>query len=87
MGEQLGFGDYVYILQKRYGVPNEPYLHKVIGNLDSNFFVDVPVYIPRQETRHQRPVPVVACVCCGVNEREVLNYRIVDVAKQEAENE
>ena len=37
------FGDHVLIEQKRHGVENEIYLHKVIRRLESNTFVDVPV--------------------------------------------
>ena len=75
----LDFGDYCLIEQKRYGVPNEMYVHKVIGGLRSNAYVDVPVQIPRAETIHDEVVDVVACVCCGVCERDILRYRLSDV--------
>jgi len=75
----LGFGDYVEIEQKRYGIENEMYLHKVIQPLKSNSWVDVPVQTPAKETLHKESEPVVGCICCGVCEREVLNYRIKDV--------
>jgi len=73
------FGDYCLIEQKRYGEPNEMYEHKVIGRLRSNTYVDVPVQIPRAETPHDEVVDVVACVCCGVCERDILRYRLSDV--------
>jgi hypothetical protein len=77
----LSFGDYVEIEQKRYGIENEMYLHKVIGTSESNAWVDVPVQTPAKETLHKEIEPVVSCICCGVCETEVLKYRIRDVKK------
>ena len=74
----VGFGDYVRIEQKRYGGENEMYLHKVIGTLRSNAWVNVPVQSPATETTHDHSEDVVACVCCGVCEREILRYRASD---------
>lgn len=73
------FGDYCAIEQKRHVVKNEMYLHKVIGTLRSNSWVDVPVQTPATETIHGEITDVVACVCCGVAEREILRYRTSDV--------
>ena len=73
------FGDYVEIEQKRYGVENEMYLHKVIGSSNSNACVDVPVQTPATETLHEEMEPVVRCICCGVCEDEVRKYRIKDI--------
>jgi hypothetical protein len=82
MGErELVFGDYVEIEQKRYGSKNEMYLHKVINTSSSNAWVDVPVQSPTKETLHEKMMPVVSCICCGVCETEVLKYRIKDVKK------
>jgi hypothetical protein len=78
--EGLDFGYYVLIEQKRYGVENEMYVHKVIGTLQSNAYVDIPVRSTK-ETIHTKIVDVVACVCCGVCEREILRYRVEDVKK------
>lgn len=72
------FGDYVRIEMKRYGCPNEIYIHKVIGTLRSNAWVDVPVQSPATETVHTHSEDVVACVCCGVCERNILRYRAID---------
>jgi hypothetical protein len=79
--DYLSFGDYVEIEQKRYGCENEMYLHKVIGTLESNAWVDVPVQTPAKETLHKEFEPVVNCICCGVSETRVLKYRIKDVKK------
>ena len=75
----MTFGDYVEIEQKRYGVKNEMYIHKVIGTMKSNIYVDVPVKEPAKETLHSEVVDIVECITCGVVEKEVLNYRISDV--------
>lgn len=75
----LDFGDYVDITQKRYGCKDELFVHKVIGKLRSNGYVDVPVQSPATETTHREVVNVVACICCGVSEREVRRYRLEDV--------
>lgn len=76
---ELSFGDYVNIRQKLYGVPDELFIHKVIGTKRSNAYV--PVQCPAKEVIHKEVVPVVSCICCGVVETEVLKYRIVDVEK------
>jgi hypothetical protein len=36
------FGDYVLLEQKRFGVPNEMFVHKVVQRLRSNYWIDVP---------------------------------------------
>jgi len=68
------FGDYVQIEQKRFGVANEMYTYKVIGRLRSDGWVDSPVQCPDTETIHDDIEDVVACVCCGVDERSILHY-------------
>ena len=77
----LDFGDYCTIEQHRYGCDNEHYIHKVIGRLRSNTWVNVPVMHNAKETQHDHMEDVVACVCCGVSEREILRYRLYDVRK------
>ena len=62
-----------------YGVENEMYTCKVVGCLRSNSYVDVPVYSPEVEKLHPEVVDVVACITCGIIEKDVLNYRISDV--------
>jgi hypothetical protein len=80
MSNEIGFGDYVEIEQKRYGVPNEMYRYKVIGSFRSNSYVNVPVQSPETETIiNHEVVPVLACICCGVNEVNVRNFRLEDV--------
>ncbi len=77
--EDLDFGDYCTIEQKRHSVPNEIYVHKVIGRFESNSYVDVPVQSPRKETTHDKVVKIIACITCGVSEKNVLKYKLTDV--------
>ncbi|EPY5152383.1 hypothetical protein ACXDS0_003796 [Klebsiella variicola] len=73
------FGDYALIEQKRHGVPNEMFVHKVIDHLRSNTWVDVPVQSPATETIHGEMEDVCLCICCGVSETEVRKYRVKDM--------
>ncbi|MHB0967425.1 MAG: hypothetical protein ACYC36_13330 [Bellilinea sp.] len=79
----IEFGEYVAIEQRRFFTENEFYLHKVIGELQSNTWVEVPVETPCKETTHKEMADVVACVCCGVSEREIFRYRVADVKKEQ----
>ena len=77
----IDFGDYVMIEQKRYGVKNVMYIYKVIGRLRSNDYVPVPVEISDNKYTHLHSEieDVVACICCGVDETEVQNFRLSDI--------
>ena len=83
MGNEIEFkfGDYAIIEQKRHGVPNEMFVHKVIGQLRSNTWVDVPVQSPATETLHDEMEDVCWCICCGVDETEVRAYRVKDMQR------
>lgn len=76
---EFKFGDYATIEQKRHGVPNEMFVHKVIDQLRSNTWVDVPVQSPATETIHDEMEDVCWCICCGVSETEVRKYRVKDM--------
>lgn len=76
---EFKFGDYAIIEQKRHGVPNEMFVHKVIDQLRSNTWVDVPVQSPATETMHDEMEDVCLCICCGVDETEVRRYRVKDM--------
>lgn len=78
--EDLNFGDKVYIEQKRHIGDNEMYIHKVIGKLRSNTFVDTPVQSPAKEVIHQEMEDVLRCICTGIDEYVVLKYRTKDVS-------
>lgn len=76
---EFKFGDYAIIEQKRHGAPNEMFVHKVIDQLRSNTWVDVPVQSPATETIHDEMEDVCLCICCGVDETEVRRYRVKDM--------
>jgi len=76
---QFKFGDYALIEQKRFGVPNEMYVHKVISQISSNTWVEVPVTVGKKEEIHDHSEPVCLCICCGVDETEVRRYRVKDM--------
>ncbi|QDP47600.1 MAG: hypothetical protein GOVbin1174_48 [Prokaryotic dsDNA virus sp.] len=76
----IDFGDLVEIEQHRYGSDNEKYIYKVIGRLQSNTWVDVPVVSAETETIHLHQMEeVVRCICCGVDETKVSRFRVSDV--------
>ena len=78
---EFKFGDYATIEQKRHGVPNEMFVHKVVGQLRSNTWVDVPVRVPATETLHGEMEDVCLCICCGIDETEVRRYRVKDMRR------
>ncbi|HBU7548623.1 TPA: hypothetical protein MC769_004959 [Klebsiella aerogenes] len=78
---EFKFGDYAIIEQKRHGAPNEMFVHKVIGQLRSNTWVDVPVQSPATETLHDEMEDVCWCICCGVDETKVRKYRVKDMQR------
>ncbi|MDU1379749.1 MAG: hypothetical protein E6944_23995 [Klebsiella michiganensis] len=78
---EFKFGDYAIIEQKRHGAPNEMFVHKVIDQLRSNTWVDVPVQSPATETMHDEMEDVCLCICCGIDETEVRRYRVKDMRR------
>jgi hypothetical protein len=75
MEDLMDFGDFVAIEQKRYGRDNVMYQHKVIGVLQSNTYVPIPVQWPAIEVNHGKVVDVVSCICCGLDERYAFRYK------------
>lgn len=73
------FGRYCRIEQLRYGVPNEMYLYKVVASLRSNCWCEVPYKTASKEVRHDSIEDCVLTICCGVDETEVLRFRVADV--------
>ena len=78
---EFKFGDYAIIEQKRHGVPNEMFVHKVVGQLRSNTWVDVPVSVPATGTLHGEMEDICLCICCGIDETEVRRYRVKDMRR------
>ena len=73
------FGDYCSIEQKRHGAENEHYCCKIIGELESNAYVTVPVQSPATEEHQKGMAKVVRCITCGVEEKIAHKYRIEDI--------
>lgn len=79
------FGDYCHIEMFRHGAPNEMYQFKVVNNMKSNGWVDVPVKYPVEETLHDEIVPVVSAIQAGVREVHVLKFRVTDLVAADGE--
>lgn len=74
------FGSYCYIEQKGYGVPNEKFLYKIIGNFTSNAWSNVPVDANDKEPHlFNHSEEVVDVVCCVVCEDKIERYKLSDV--------
>ena len=78
--DDIDFGDYVLIEQKRYGVPNEMFQFKVVGSFQSNAYRDVPMEAGDHEQKwHPEVVDVLNVICCGIDETKVDTVRKADV--------
>ena len=78
--DDIDFGDYVLIEQKRYGVPNEMFQFKVVGSYQSNAYRDVPMDgVDRGKKLHSHVVDVLNVICCGIDETKVDTVRKADV--------
>ena len=78
--DDIDFGDYVLIEQKRYGVPNEMFQFKVIGSYQSNAYRDVPMEFAEHDMKwHPDVVDVLNVICCGIDETKVDTVRKADV--------
>lgn len=74
------FGRYCRIEMKRYGTPNEFYVHKCIRSYRSNYYRDVPLVFREGEYVHPgRCVDVVSVITCGLDENEVFNVPLDSV--------
>ena len=76
------FGDLVTIEMKSYGCDNEFYQHKVIGTSLSNNYATVPVDSASTGTKNQiypGCVAVINCIQSGVDESEVVRFKLSDV--------
>lgn len=77
------FGDYAVVEMERLGGKNEFFYHKVIGVLESDTYVDVPIRTPVKEATHGHYTKVARVVCCGVSENTVYCVPIKDLHKVE----
>lgn len=79
----IDFGDYVKIEMHRYGVPNEFYIHKVVGSFSSNGWCETPLRYDSKEKIHDYLEPVLNVIQCGVDEKEVITVAEKDCIKME----
>ena len=85
--KSLGFGDYCYIEQDRYGVDNEIYRYKVISSGRSNYYRAVPVNANTPKNVIGEMCDVLKVICCGVLEEKVETFRLQDVLTKEIDSE
>ena len=79
--QEICFGDFCTIEQKRYVGPNVFYSYKVVGRKKSNVWSDVPVDANnREETRHDYIDDVVTVICNNLDDRTVYQFRVSDLA-------
>ncbi len=74
----IDFGDYVEIEMHRYGAPNEFYIHKVVGALKSNGWIDAPLKWDSKPTLHDHMEIVLNVIQCGIDETKVIRVRQKD---------
>lgn len=80
--EDVNFGDYCSIEQKRYGAPNEFYGYKVVNRLRSNTWIDVPVDArDNKPKRHNEVVDVVEVISCTAGCDLVERFRVSDLVR------
>ncbi|WP_102706989.1 hypothetical protein [Terribacillus saccharophilus] len=82
----IDFGDYVEIEQHRYYAPNEMFIHKVIGALKSNTWMDTPIRHDSKEVLHDTSEIVLNVICCGIDETKVFRVRQADCTKLKGAN-
>ena len=70
------FGLYAKIKQ---GACAEPHIYKIVGVLESNGYVDVPIQYPETVTIHKEIEPILRVIHCGVSEEEVIRVAVKDV--------
>lgn len=68
----IDFGDYVEIEMHRYGAPNEFFIHKVVGSLVSNAWIDAPLKWDSEPTLHGHSEKILNVIQCGIDETKVI---------------
>lgn len=85
--DQFDFGDVVQIEQRRFGAPNEMFLHKVIGRAKSNTWIDVPAQTHLGAVQHDSMEDILYVVCIGPGEGKIERYRAIDCVITAPSNE
>lgn len=75
------FGHYCEIEMKFYGSDgNQNHLFKIVGQLKSNTYYDVPLNTHTQPKYiHKKIVPILNVIHCGIAEDEVIRVALKDV--------
>lgn len=77
----IDFGDYVQIEMFRYNSPNELFVHKVVGVLESNAWIDAPLKWDSREVIHNQMETVLNVIQCGIDETTVIRVSQKDCKK------
>ena len=87
------FGKYCKIEMKRFGCPNEFYIHKIVGLVKTNTYRDVPLVTGKEAVYHE-PTDIIGdswsdylnsmedvllVIQCGIDETEVIKVALKDV--------
>lgn len=80
--DNLDFGDYCYVKQLRFHKEIIFYKYKVINQLTSNLYTDVPVF-ESKDTRHDKCERILTCILCGIDESKTIRFRLCDVLTEE----
>ncbi len=80
---EIDFGDYVEIEMYRYGTPNVFFIHKVVGALRSNTWIEAPLKWDSEPVRHDHMEAVLNVIQSGIDETEVIRVAQKDVRKLE----
>ena len=70
------FGLYAKIKQ---GASAEPHTYKIVGALESNSYVDIPIRCPETATIHEEVTPILRVIHCGICEEKVIRVAVKDV--------
>ncbi|KAA0563784.1 hypothetical protein F0342_12680 [Bacillus sp. CH30_1T] len=79
----IDFGDYVKIEMHRYHSPNEFFIHKVVGALKSNTWIDTPLKWDSEPINHASMEKVLNVIQCGIDETKVIRVKESDCIKIE----
>lgn len=80
---EIDFGDYVEIEMHRYHSDNEFFIHKVVGALESNTWIDTPLRHDSEPKIHAGMEKVLNVIQCGIDETKVIRVRESDCIKIE----
>lgn len=77
----IDFGDYVQIEMFRYGKQNELFIHKVVGALRSNAWIEAPLKWDSKMIGHDQMEVILNVIQCGLDETKVIRVAQKDCIK------